>query len=60
MEKQVKFQCTDIGCDFHVGDGRVIKGPYKDEFKQNHKGQIELIPESIAKIGVNQGRGEIV
>jgi hypothetical protein len=60
QEKLVMFQCTDIGSDFHVGDGTIILGPYKDVFKENHEGEIAEIPESIAKIGVEQKRGKII
>lgn len=59
-EKTVKFQCTDIGGDFHVGDGRVILGPYKDVFKESHEGETMDIPESVAKQGVANKQGKIV
>lgn len=56
-----KFQCTDIGGDFHVGDGRVILGPRKDPVtKESFEGEIDEIPDEIAAMGVEQKRGKII
>lgn len=56
-----KFQCTDINGDFHVGDGRVILGPYKDPItKESHEGGIDEIDDDIAAAGVEQKRGKII
>jgi len=63
-EKTAKFQCLRIGSDFHVGDGRVILGPYtvtyKDGTREDFEGEIMEIPADIAKAGVEKKMGKIV
>ena len=58
-EKLVKFQCTRINKDFHVGDGRVLLGP-REVDEETIEGDIAEIPESIAKLGVEKKQGKIV
>ena len=62
-EKTAKFQCLRIGSDFHVGDGRVIRGPYtvnyKDGTREDFEGEILEIPADIAAEGVKKKMGKI-
>lgn len=58
-EKLVKFQCTRINRDFHVGDGRVLLGP-REVDEETIDGDVAEIPESVAKEGVAKKQGKIV